>query len=166
MRFIPIVLALSCLVSSAYSQESNDEAVIRSVRSASNRAIAAGDAKAFAASLAPDTVVVTGNGTYLTRDAYIAAFAKDFQDPHSLRFVRTTDSVDLSKVLPLAAEHGHWIGKAPDGNTLLSGTYLAMWRHAATGWQIRSELFVVLNCFGDSACKSYGHKYADGALHK
>jgi len=166
MRVIPIVLALSCIVTCGYSQESHDEASIRSVRSASNRAIAAGDAKAFEASLAPDAVVVTGNGTYLTRDAYIAAFAKDFQDPHSLRFVRTTDSVDLSKVLPLAAEHGHWIGIAPNGTTLLSGTYLAMWRDAATGWQIRSELFVVLNCFSDSACKSYGHKYAGSAQHK
>jgi uncharacterized protein (TIGR02246 family) len=161
MRSFLIALTVIALALPGLSQAGNDEAMIRSLRAASNRAISAGDSEAFAASLAPDLVVVTGNGTLLSRDAYLSAFAKDFQDPHATRFERVTDSVELSGVVPLAAEHGHWIGRVPGGPALLRGTYLAMWRKTAAGWQIRSELFVVLECTNPAACEAYRHKYAE-----
>ncbi len=161
MRSIPIAMAILALTLPALSQGPNEEASIRAQRAASNRAISAGDSEAFAASLAPDLVVVTGNGTQLSRDAYLNAFAKDFQDPHATRFERVTDSVELSGVVPLAAERGHWIGRVPGGPALLRGTYLAMWRKTASGWQIRSELFVVLECTNPAACEAYRHKYAE-----
>ena len=137
-----------------------DQQRIRDARSASNSAIAASDSEAFAASLASDFVVVTGNGSFLSREAYIASFAKDFKDPHSIRFERVVDSIDLSSSLPLAAEHGHWIGRTPGGPVLFRGTYLAMWRNSPHGWQLRSELFVSLACDTPQACEAYRRRYA------
>lgn len=136
----------------------SDERVIRSIRTVSNQAIAAGDVRGFASSLDRDFVVVTGNGTELTREAYLAAFSKDFQDPHSLRFERIIDSIDISTSLPMAAERGHWIGRVPGGPVLFTGTYLAQWRKTESGWRIRAELFVALSCSDADACAAYRKK--------
>jgi ketosteroid isomerase-like protein len=161
MRSFLIALTLSALALPVLSQRAADEAAIRGLRAASNQAITNGNADAFASSLAPDLVVVTGNGTFLTRDAYVGAFSNDFKDPHSVRFERVTDSIDLSQALPLAAEHGHWIGRVMGGPVLFHGTYLAMWRKSSAGWQLRSELFVVLGCKDDQACEAYRHRYTE-----
>lgn len=137
----------------------SDERVIRSVRSVSNQAIAAGDLRNIAISLDRDFVAVTGNGTELTREAYLAAFSKDFEDPHSLRFERIVDAIDISTALPMAAERGHWIGRVTGGPALVTGTYLAQWRKTEHGWRIRAELFVVLACSDADACAAYRKKY-------
>ena len=129
------------------------------VRSASNKAIVAGDVVGFAASLEPGFVVVTGNGSFLSREAYVAAFAKDFEDPHSVRFERIADSIEISTSVPLAAEHGHWVGRLPGGTVIFRGTYLAMWRRSESGWKLRSELFVSLACSDSDACETYRKKY-------
>jgi ketosteroid isomerase-like protein len=120
------------------------EAEIRALRAASNLAIAARDLSALAATLADDFVVIIGDGTLLTRAAYLEAFAHTFAQPVPLRYERIADTIDLSASLPLAGEHGHWIGSLPDGNVLFTGTYTAMWRHSPAGWKLRSELFVTL----------------------
>jgi ketosteroid isomerase-like protein len=162
MKSFAIVL-LSLVVScSCVAQTAHDEESIRSIRSASNKAIAASDIAGFAASLEPGFVVVTGNGSFLSREAYVAAFAKDFEDPHSVRFERIVDSIDISTSVPLAAEHGHWVGRLPGGPVIFSGTYLAMWRRSETGWKLRSELFVSLACSDMAACESYRKKYGAG----
>jgi ketosteroid isomerase-like protein len=160
MQSVLFAMILSAVSIPSFAQGSGDEGSIRELRAASNRAIAASDSEAFAASLAPDFVVVVGNGTFLAREAYVAAFAKDFQDPHSVRFERVTDSIELSTSLPVAAEHGHWIGRVAGGPELYSGTYLAMWRKSEGGWQLRSELFVSLTCATPEACQSYRERYA------
>jgi ketosteroid isomerase-like protein len=160
MHSVLFALLLSAISIPSFGQGSDDEGCIRDLRAASNRAIGASNSEAFAASLAPDFVVVTGNGAFLTREAYVAAFAKDFQDPHSVRFERITDSIELSSSLPIGAEHGHWIGRVPGGPELFSGTYLAMWRKSASGWQLRSELFVSLACANEEACQAYRQRYA------
>jgi ketosteroid isomerase-like protein len=160
MQRILVALVLCAVSLSSVAQVSPDEQRIRDLRAASNRAIRASQIQQFAASLAPDFVVVTGNGSFLTREAYLAAFARDFNDPHSVRFERTVDSIDLSSSLPLAAEHGHWTGSIPGGPVLFRGTYLAMWRKSPGGWQLRSELFVSLSCADAQACESYRHRYA------
>ena len=144
---------------SSLAQGAPDQDLIRDIRSASNRAIAAGDATGFAASLDKDFVVVTGNGSLLSREAYIAAFAKDFEDPHSIRFERMIDSIEISDSVPLAAEHGHWAGRVSGGPIVFSGTYLAMWRRTEHGWKLRSELFVSLACKDAAACESYRKRY-------
>jgi ketosteroid isomerase-like protein len=155
VAFVLCAISLPCV-----AQPSHDEERIRDLRAASNSAIGARNKEKFAASLAPDFVVVTGNGSFLSREAYIAAFAKDFEDPRSVRFERSADSIELSSSLPLAAEHGHWIGRIPDGPVLFSGTYLAMWRKSPSGWQLRSELFVSLACANAQACETYQRRYA------
>jgi ketosteroid isomerase-like protein len=160
MRSFLAFLALIAFSFSAASQGVSDAESIRAQRIASHQAISAGDSAAFAASLSPDLVVVTGNGTQLAREAYVAAFATDFRNPHSVRFERVTDSVDMSSALPVAAEHGHWMGRVPGGPILLRGTYLAMWRKSPAGWQLRSELFVALECANAEACEAYRHAYA------
>ncbi len=154
-----MVALLSLASVACLAQSTPDDVSIRQSRAASNAAIGAGDAKAFAANLDPDFVVVTGNGSFLSRDAYIAAFAKDFADPHSVRFERLIDSIDLSTSLPLAAEHGRWVGRVPGGPVLFSGTYLAMWRKSDSGWNLRSELFVSLACKDKDACDAYRKRY-------
>lgn len=160
MKKLAVLLILFAISLRSVAQVPDDEERIRNLRAASNRAIAASDSKQFAASLAPDFVVVTGNGSFLSRKAYIATFATDFKDPHSVRFERDVDSIDLSSSVPLAAEHGHWIGRVPGGPVLFKGTYLAMWRKSPTGWQLRSELFVSLACANAQACEAYRQRYA------
>lgn len=159
MKALALALLLGIGLDAGLAQPSPDQDVIRGIRSASNSAIAAGDATGFAVSLDRDFVVVTGNGSLLSREEYIAAFAKDFEDPHSVRFERVIDSIEVSRSVPLAAEHGHWVGRLPGGAIIFSGTYLAMWRKAASGWKLRSELFVSLECKDAAACESYRRRY-------
>jgi ketosteroid isomerase-like protein len=144
---------------SGNAQGPSDRDLIRDIRNASNQAIAAGDATNFAASLDEDFVVVTGNGSLLSREAYITAFAKDFEDPQSIRFERIVDSIEISDLVPLAAEHGHWAGRISGGQVLFGGTYLAMWRRTERGWKLRSELFIALACKDTAAGESYRGRY-------
>jgi len=162
MKFFAIALLLSVASVSCMAQAAHDEESIRSMRAASNKAIEASDIAGFAASLEPGFVVVTGNGSLLTREAYLAAFAKDFEDPHSVRFERIVDSIEVSSSVPLAAEHGHWVGRVPGGPAMFRGTYLAMWRKTESGWRLRSELFVSLSCSDAAACESYRKRYGAG----
>ena len=152
-------LAAAAISKSGSAPGTPDQKLIRDIRNVSNQAIAAGDATRFAASLDEDFMVVTGNGSLLTREAYIAAFAKDFEDPHSIRFERIVDSIEISDSVPLAAEHGHWAGRVNGGPVLFSGTYLAMWRRTERGWKLRSELFVALAFKDAAAGESYRSKY-------
>jgi ketosteroid isomerase-like protein len=132
------------------------EAQIRAFRQASNTALKHKDIQAFASSLAPDFTGIRGNGAQIpSRQAYIALFQSDFANPASVRFERTPDKIEISAAAPLAAEHGHWIGTRPTGAPAFAGTYTAMWRSTPAGWQIRSELFVVLQCHDAPACASY-----------
>ena len=88
---ILLVASLTCS-----AQTPSEEDNIRSLRSISNLALIARDIASFAASLSDDFVVVVGNGSFLSRDAYIAVFAKDFEYPHSVRFERIVDSIEIS----------------------------------------------------------------------
>ena len=129
---------------------------IRAARLASNEALKRHDIQAFGASLDPELVVVTGGGTFVpSRQAYMDRLASDFTNPNGFRFERTAETVDVSETGVLAAEHGHWVGFQHDGNRGLGGTYLAMWRKTDAGWKIRSELFILLNCYDKAACEQY-----------
>jgi ketosteroid isomerase-like protein len=132
------------------------ESAIRAARQSSNQALQRRDIQGFAATLAPDFTGTRGNGTPIpSRQAYVDLFTKDFANPSAVRFERIPDKIEISKAAPLAAEHGHWIGTRPDGTKAFTGTYLAMWRQTPTGWQIRSELFIVLHCADEAACALY-----------
>jgi hypothetical protein len=163
---IPILItALLAFASPTSAQQPKPKRTIESIRAGSNQAIASGNISAFASSLDTDFIVVTGNGTLLTREAYIAAFAGDFRDPHSIRFERIPVQIDLSSSAPLAAEHGHWIGRTLNGPVLYTGTYLAMWRNTSSGWKLRSELFVSLTCSSPEVCEAYRKRYQPSATH-
>ena len=125
------------------------ETAIRSLRAASNQAIATGDLAGISSTLADDFVVIIGDGTLLSRVDYLEAFAHTFQQPVPLIYERIAETIELSTSLPLAAEHGHWIGRTSarqqDVRTLFTGTYSAMWRRTGSTWQLRSELFISLS---------------------
>lgn len=131
-----------------YVRQPAEEAKIRAVRAESNRAIATGDVAGVSASLEDDFVVVIGDGTFLSREEYVAAFAHGFEQASPLSYERTPDEIHLSSSLPIAAEHGHWVGRLPDGRVFFTGTYMAMWRKTAAGWKLRSEMFVSLTHAG------------------
>lgn len=131
-------------------------AEVRAARARSNAAIAARDADAVVALMAPDVVVTPGSGgpALVGPDSSRAAFARQFADTAFLGYVRTPDEIEASSYRPLAAERGRWVGRwrRADGVQELGGTYLAMWRRTDAGWQIRSELFVTLRCAGSRSC--------------
>lgn len=135
-----------------------DEEQIRGIRAQSNQAIVTSDIAAFSASLADDFVMVRGSGLFSTREQYIESFREDFRDGRSVRYERIVDRVDISKAAPLAAEHGHWVGRLPGGKAASTGTYLAMWRSTSAGWKIRSELFVMMTCDDTAFCAAYKAK--------
>lgn len=118
---------------------------IRAARERSNRALVSRDIRAFAASLAPNFVMITGDGSFVkSRHDYMDLFEAEFSDPSVASYERIPDKIEVSAVAPVAAEHGHWIATLPNGKRSCSGTYLAMWRQAGGEWKIRSELFVIL----------------------
>jgi ketosteroid isomerase-like protein len=155
MKWVLAVPVVAVLTLATYAQFHTDENEIRKIRKESNRAIVHGDIAAFTESLTDDFVMVRGSGAFASREQYVAAFSDDFKHSDAVRYERITDRVELSKAAPLAAEHGHWIGRNASGRAVYGGTYLAMWRRTDTGWKIRSELFVVLTCADPAACSVY-----------
>lgn len=150
------MLLLVFLVPASAQVQVDAAAEIRAARLKSNQALAMRDIKAFGESLAPDFVMIRGNGVFTpSRQAYIDRFGDDFKNPNAVRFDRIPDKIELSSAAPLAAEHGHWTGTRANGKRAYGGTYLAMWRRMEGGWKIRSELFVVLTCDDEAACAEY-----------
>jgi ketosteroid isomerase-like protein len=131
-----------------------DEAEIRAARTFSNKSIARRNLAGVGESLDADFVAVVGDGSFVpSREAYLKLFKEDFDSPKtSLTYKRVADSVEVSATKPLAAEHGHWIGTRADGSVAFTGTYMAMWRHSAAGWKIRSELYVTIVCYQGTPC--------------
>jgi ketosteroid isomerase-like protein len=133
-----------------------DEAIIRDSRAASNQALAAHHAAAFAQILKDDVIVVAASGKVIqgrtaVKDEIEARWKRD----PDLLFVRTPASIDVSRSDPAASEHGTWRGHATTsaGPADLRGEYQAVWRKTITGagvpsWTIASELFVALDCNG------------------
>lgn len=140
---------------SSSNTETPDVLAIRALRKQSNQAIQARNLDAFGQTMLPEMEVTRGSGTHVSgRDSILASVAVQFSDPAFLGYVRETDRIQVSTTAPLAAEHGHWIGRfqRPDGVQTITGTYLAMWRKTDTGWKLRAELFVSLTCTGSAAC--------------
>lgn len=135
--------------------DSADKSAIQSARAQSNRAIQVRDLTGFGQTMLPDIEITRGSGAHVTgRDSVLASVAGQFKDPDFLGYVRQMDSIQVSAMGPLAAEHGHWTGRfrRPDGIQTITGAYLSMWRKTDEGWKIRSELFVSLACSGSAAC--------------
>jgi len=152
-RWIPF---LACIVLAAVQAPTDPVAQIRAARQRSNRALAIHDSKAFGESLAADYMIVRGNGVVMpSRQAWLDAVEAEFKNANAVRYERIADKIEISSVSPIAAEHGHWTATLPNGKRAYTGTYLAMWRRGESGWQIRSELFVLLGCEDEAACAGY-----------
>ncbi|GAB3996426.1 hypothetical protein GCM10028807_38930 [Spirosoma daeguense] len=139
----------------ARRKDSPDVAIIRALRLQSNQAIASRNLSAFGETMLPEIEVTRGSGSHVSgRDSVLASVSVQFKDVTFLGYTRITDRINISTSAPLAAEHGHWIGRfqRQDGIQTITGTYLAMWRKSDSCWKIRSELFVSLNCSGSLAC--------------
>jgi len=150
-----VVLIPLCSLAQYGTDSKADERLIRALRLQSNEAIQARDLAGFGKTMRPDIAVTRGSGSHVSgRDSVLASVSVQFADKSFLGYVRTTDSVQVSTSAPLAAEHGHWIGRfqRPDGIQTITGVYLCMWQKDGEGWKIRSELFVSLACSGSAAC--------------
>lgn len=150
LLFIPV----NSLAQSTTARRS-DVAAIRALRTQSNQAIQNRDLVGFGQTMLPDIEVTRGSGSHVSsRDSVLTSVAVQFKDPQFLGYVRYTDRIEISTMGPIAAEHGHWMGRfqRSDGIQTITGTYLAMWRKTDTGWKIRSELFVSLTCAGSATC--------------
>jgi len=129
-----------------------DEASIRAIRKASNEAIARHDVEAIVASIDSEYQITTGAGAFYRGgpDDEFRTWTEHFAEFDDVEYVRTTESVELSTWLPLAAESGSWTGsyRTENGIRNLNGRYLASWRKVNGDWKIHSELFVTLACEG------------------
>lgn len=128
---------------------SADEAAIRTARLAQNAAIAAQDADSVASFWTEDVAVTAGLGFVLRgRDAYKSAFGHDAP----MVYKRSPERIIVSTKWPLGWEEGTWTGSPSIGQQggNLGGRYSAQWVKENGRWQIRSELFVALECKGDA----------------
>lgn len=133
------------------------EADIRTVRAASNAAIAAHDVGAMRAHYLPDFTIMPGSsGSPSDLDAFLTRIAGTFADPTFVHYVRTPTKVTIGASGKRAAEVGTWVGtwNKPDGTMRLSGVYQAMWLPAPDGWRLKNESFVSLACEGSAACST------------
>lgn len=136
-----------------------DETIIRDSRAASNAALAAHHAAAFAQIVKDDAVVVAAAGQLIQgRAAVQQSIEGRWKAQPDLLFVRTPTSIVISRSDPAASERGTWTGQAttPAGPAAWRGEYQAVWRKTITSagvpsWTIASELFVPLDCTG-SGC--------------
>jgi ketosteroid isomerase-like protein len=145
------VFASATLLGVAPPRRLDDRAVIEQTRRRQNDAIARGDFAAAANAWTEDISVRAGLGRNLQgRTNYLAAFIAD----SAMTYVREPTEIIVSEHWPLAYERGRWVGQRRSGGTeaLLSGQYSAQWVRAGSNWQIRSEVFVAIDCAGE-ACQ-------------
>ncbi len=150
-----INLAFVFLFSAFGPKFTNEQRIIRELRNASNRAIAAHDVQGLLPFWLEDIHVTTGAGKQLSgRQTVTETFERIFADTTFITYVRTSDKIEIGQSGTRAAESGHWVGRwqKPDGRMEWQGTYLAMWRKMDGRWRIQSELFVSLQCSGSKEC--------------
>ena len=126
---------------------SADEASIRALRAANNRAIAAHDLARFTPMFADDAVFVWSNGTSAVGKAALSRFfSEDFAEPGFIAYIRSPQRVSVSANGARAVEHGTWT--ALKRSTRYGGDYTAHWAKAGRDWRVRGELYVKLYCAG------------------
>ena len=152
-----LTVALALMAQAAPAQTPAEaERDIRVQRTAFNRAIAAADLPAIAQVLADNVQMITGSDSIHVagKQAHLDRWADGFKDPNRLVYVRTTDKVTVSPLLPIALEVGHWRG-APTArpNDWIGGDYTAKWRRIDGTWRVEVETYVTMRC-GGSGCSS------------
>jgi hypothetical protein len=139
----------------------SDEVIIRNTRAESNRWIAAHRADRVACLFQTNGTVTTAAGRHRDgREAIEASIGEQFVTRPDVTYVRTPESIEISKSDPSAFERGTWTGgwTAGAGPVAMRGQYAAVWRRETSGgtgapvWTLLSEVFVPLECEG--ACGS------------
>lgn len=118
---------------------------IRSIRAASNAALAAGDMARFISSLDDDYAGTGGSGGHVqSREQLAERVGGVIADAPGLHYVRTPATITVGDGDTRAFEIGDWVEIRPDGATGLRGRYSAHWRTLDGRWVIHAELSVTL----------------------
>lgn len=130
---------------------------LQAQRQVFNEAIRTGSIEPVDEVLAEDVLLVTGTNSdqFIGRAAQLEIWRQDFDSPTRMVYLRTPDCIQLSPLLAIALEQGHWRGEPINENggeqTFAAGRYSAKWRHDGTAWRLEAELFMTEAC-GGSAC--------------
>ena len=144
MNKLAVTLAIILIAQLTFAQTRNDKnvATIKSLRAASNEAIAKHDLNELAKYWLDDLVLVRGNSSHLTgKDTIVSAWRKQFMENPKVAYVRTPSEIIISSNDSLAWETGTW--KAVNSYSG-GGKYSAMWKRTNSSWKIMAELFVSL----------------------
>ena len=147
LAIILLLATFSIQPISAQSNKSNDEALIRAARKASNEAIKAHDLSGFAKYWWDEFIVIGGNGgATVGKDSVAIRLKRQLDQTPGLTYIRSPKYIFISDTDTLAFETGKWIGlKTKEKNPeWLGGNYSAMWWKRDGVWKLRSELFVTL----------------------
>lgn len=144
MKRILFFFVLIFIVQVVFAQNDNEKnvSIIKSLRAASNEAIAKHDLDGLSKYWLDDLVLVRGNSSHVSgKDSIVAAWRKLFKENPKVSYIRTPKEIIISSNDSLAWETATWkaINSYSGG-----GKYSAMWKKSNTSWKIMAELFVSL----------------------
>ena len=126
----------------AQTNTGKDVLLIRSLRTASNDALAKHDIDEMSKYWLDDLVLIRGNSSHLTgKDTIVSAWRKLFNDNPKVNYIRVPTHISISNNDTLAWETGTWKAFNSYSN---GGNYSAMWKKTNDSWKILAELFVSL----------------------
>ena len=161
MKYHPIAVAVTILLiaSITVARSDSDTEQISNVRAEYNDAIERHDVPAIISFFDDEYQITTSLGQ-LSQDIEGEAvdWREQFASRKDLLYVRSPESIEISKDYPLAVEIGTWVGTWSTGHGPVhtGGRYTAMWREVDGMWKVRSELFVALYCDGVSCPLRWG----------
>ena len=144
MKRIKLLLGFFFMLQLTFAQTNTDKDVIliKSLRIASNEALAKHDINGMSKYWLDDLVLIRGNSSHLTgKDTIVAAWRKLFNDNPTVNYTRVPTQITISNNDTLAWETGTW--KAVNSYSK-GGNYSAMWKKTNNSWKILAELFVSL----------------------
>jgi ketosteroid isomerase-like protein len=152
MKLVVTTIAMSIAIagSSVLAQEASDEEQIRIERARYNDAIANHDVPGIVSFHDEEYQVTTSLGQLEQGRDDAVAWEQLIATREDVVYVRSPESIEVSRDYPLAAEVGTWVGtwSTIDGQVRTGGRFSAMWRKVDGDWKVRSELFVALYCEG------------------
>src|SRR3984957_14062340 len=144
MKGMIFLFGLFLMAQLTFAQKNADkEAIlIKSLRAASNQALAKHDVDGMSKYWLDDLVLIRGNYSHLAvTDTIVAAWKKLFKDHPKVSYLRVPPQITISNNDPLAWETGTWRAFNSYSN---GGSYSAMWKKTNNNWKILAELFVSL----------------------
>jgi hypothetical protein len=70
-------------------------------------------------------------------------------------WTRTSESIEVNEEWNNASGRGTWkeVWTEPDGETILTGNYQALWKREKGKWLLDAEIFIPLKCAGSQYCQ-------------